>query len=221
MNIKVIIFDFDGTIADSLDTLVTITNRLAAEFGYKQTAPDELAQIRNLSSREIVMQSGISIFKLPFLLKRVKENLHNEIQHLTPIIGIKEALIQLKHEGNQLGILTSNSEENVRSFLKNQDMEELFSFVYSETTLFSKHKLIRKFMKRNFLSPEEIVYVGDETRDIESAKKINIKAIAVSWGFNSEEVLAKHKPDFLIQKPSELINIMRSLEKKAEKAHGF
>src|SRR4028118_962915 len=138
MNIKVIIFDFDGTIADSLDTLVTITNRLAAEFGYKQTAPDELAQIRNLSSREIVMQSGISIFKLPFLLKRVKENLHNEIQHLTPIIGIKEALIQLKHEGNQLGILTSNSEENVRSFLKNQDMEELFSFVYSETTLFSK-----------------------------------------------------------------------------------
>jgi phosphoglycolate phosphatase-like HAD superfamily hydrolase len=221
MNIKVIIFDFDGTIADTLDTLVTITNRLAVEFGHKQTAPEELAQLRNLSSREIVMQSGISIFKLPFLLKKIKENLHDEIQHLNPITGIKEALMQLKHEGNQLGILTSNSEENVRAFLKNQDMEELFSFVYSETTLFSKHKLIRKFMKRNFLSPEEIVYVGDETRDIESAKKINIKAIAVSWGFNSEEVLAKHKPDFLIQKPSELINVMRSLEKKAEKAHGF
>lgn len=214
-------FDFDGTLADTLDALVTITNRLALEFGYKPTAPEELAHIRNLSSREIVMQSGISIFKIPFLLKKIKSNLHNEIQYLNSIPGIKEALIQLKYEGNILGILTSNSEENVRIFLKNQGMEELFSFVYSETTLFSKHKIIRKFMKQNYLSSEEIVYVGDETRDIESSKKIPIKVIAVSWGFNSREVLAKHKPDFLIHKPSELIEVMGSLQKKAEKAHGF
>jgi phosphoglycolate phosphatase-like HAD superfamily hydrolase len=221
MTVKVIMFDFDGTLADTLDTLVTITNRLALEFGYKPTAPEELAQIRNLSSREIVMQSGISIFKIPFLLKKIKGNLHNEIQYLNSIPGIKEALIQLKYEGNILGILTSNSEENVRIFLKKQGMEELFSFVYSETTLFSKHKIIRKFMKENYLSSEEIVYVGDETRDIESSKKIPIKVIAVSWGFNSREVLAKHKPDFLIHKPSELIEVMGSLQKKAEKAHGF
>jgi HAD superfamily hydrolase (TIGR01549 family) len=167
------------------------------------------------------MQSGISIFKIPFLLKKIKENLHTEIKYLNPIPGIREALIQLKQEGNQLGILTSNSEENVRLFLKNQDMEELFSFVYSETTLFSKHKLIRKFMKRNFLSAEEIVYVGDETRDIESSKKINIKAIAVSWGFNSWEVLAKQKPDFLIDKPSELIEVMKLLQEKQKKLHRF
>ncbi|HEY9741482.1 MAG TPA: HAD hydrolase-like protein [Coleofasciculaceae cyanobacterium] len=221
MTVKVIMFDFDGTLADTLDTLVTITNRLALEFGYKPTAPEELAQIRNLSSREIVMQSGISIFKIPFLLKKIKGNLHNEIQYLNSIPGIKEALIQLKYEGNILGILTSNSEENVRIFLNKQGMEELFSFVYSETTLFSKHKIIRKFMKENYLSSEEIVYVGDETRDIESSKKIPIKVIAVSWGFNSREVLAKHKPDFLIHKPSELIEVMGSLQKKAEKAHGF
>jgi phosphoglycolate phosphatase-like HAD superfamily hydrolase len=221
MTVKVIMFDFDGTLADTLDTLVTITNRLALEFGYKPTAPEQLAQIRNLSSREIVMQSGISIFKIPFLLKKIKGNLHNEIQYLNSIPGIKEALIQLKYEGNILGILTSNSEENVRIFLNKQGMEELFSFVYSETTLFSKHKIIRKFMKENYLSSEEIVYVGDETRDIESSKKIPIKVIAVSWGFNSREVLAKHKPDFLIHKPSELIEVMGSLQKKAEKAHGF
>jgi phosphoglycolate phosphatase-like HAD superfamily hydrolase len=221
MTVKVIMFDFDGTLADTLDTLVTITNRLALEFGYKPTAPEELAQIRNLSSREIVMQSGISIFKIPFLLKKIKGNLHDEIQYLNSIPGIKEALIQLKYEGNILGILTSNSEENVRIFLNKQGMEELFSFVYSETTLFSKHRIIRKFMKENYLSSEEIVYVGDETRDIESSKKIPIKVIAVSWGFNSREVLAKHKPDFLIHKPSELIEVMGSLQKKAEKAHGF
>jgi len=213
MSVKVIIFDFDGTLADTLEALVIITNRLAVEFGYKQTAPEELAQIRNLSSREIVKQSGISIFKLPFLLKKVKLALHNDIQKLSPILGIKEALTNLKNEGNRLGILTSNSEENVSVFLRKHGLEDLFSFIYSGTSLFGKHKVIRKFMKQNNLNNEEVIYVGDETRDIESSKKINIKVIAVSWGFNSREALAKHNPDFLIHKPCELIEVIASLQK--------
>jgi phosphoglycolate phosphatase-like HAD superfamily hydrolase len=213
MSVKVIIFDFDGTLADTLDALVIITNRLAVEFGYKQTAPEELAQLRNLSSREIVKQSGISIFKLPFLLKQVKLALGNDIQKLNPILGIKEALTHLKNEGNSLGILTSNSEENVSVFLRNQGMEDLFSFIYSGTSLFGKHKVIRKLMKDNNLKTEEVIYVGDETRDIEASKRINIKVIAVSWGFNSREALAKHNPDFLIHKPYELIEVIASLQK--------
>lgn len=213
MSVKVIIFDFDGTLADTLDALVSITNRLAVEFGYKQTAPEELAQIRNLSSREIVEQSGISIFKIPFLLKKIKSALRNDIQELNPILGIKEALIKLKNKGTKLGILTSNSEENVKIFLTEHGMEELFSFIYSGTSLFGKHKVIRKFMKQNNLNSDEVIYVGDETRDIESSKKINIKVIAVSWGFNSGEALAKQKPDFLIHQPCELIEVMGSLQK--------
>lgn len=211
MTIKVIIFDFDGTLADTLDAVVRITNRLAVEFGYKPTAPEELAKIRNLSSREIIKQSGISIFKIPFLLNKLKTALRNEIQYLNTISGIKEALTTLKNQGNKLGILTSNSAENVSIFLAKHEMQDLFDFVYSENKLFSKHKVIRKFMHRNSLTPEEVIYVGDETRDIEASKKIAIKVIAVSWGFNSGEALAKSKPDFLIHQPSELIEVMGRL----------
>jgi phosphoglycolate phosphatase-like HAD superfamily hydrolase len=211
MSIKVIIFDFDGTLADTLDAVVRITNRLAIEFGYKPTAPEELAKIRNLSSREIINQSGISLFKIPFLLNKLKTALRNEIQYLNTITGIKEALIILKKEGNKLGILTSNSEENVKIFLEKHEMKELFDFIYSENKLFSKHKTLRKFINQNNLSKEEVIYVGDETRDIEASKKIAIKVIAVSWGFNTGEALAKSKPDFLIHKPSELIEVMGRL----------
>ncbi|HEY9725230.1 MAG TPA: HAD-IA family hydrolase [Chroococcales cyanobacterium] len=213
MTIKVIIFDFDGTLADTLDVLVRITNRLAIEFGYKPTAREELDRIRNMSSREIVARSGVSLFKIPFLLNRVKEDLREEIQHVHIVPGIKEALIQLKHEGHNLGILTSNSEENVRSVLKQNGMHELFSFVYSETTLFSKHRILKKFINKNHLKTEEVIYVGDETRDIEASKRIRIKVVAVSWGFNSREALAHYNPDFLIQHPSELIEVMSNLEK--------
>jgi HAD superfamily hydrolase (TIGR01549 family) len=214
MSVKVIIFDFDGTLADTFDALVSISNRLAIEFGYAPTTPEELPKVRNLSSREIVKQSGISVLKLPFLLKRVRESLHNEIQYLNPISDIKEALTQLINEGYFLGILTSNAEENVIPFLKKHGMQGLFSFISSETSLFRKDKSLKKLMKINNLSSEEVIYVGDETRDIEASKKINIKVIAVSWGFNSGEVLAKHNPDFLIHKPSELIEVLRSLQKR-------
>ena len=213
MSVKVIIFDFDGTLADTLDAIVHITNRLAKTYGYKKTEPEELAQIRNMSSREIVKQSNISVFKLPFLLRRVKLELQNDIQQIKPICGIKDSLIRLKKQGILLGILTSNSEENVKAFLEENDMKDLFSFVYSERTIFSKDKALKKFIKRNNLISEQVIYVGDETRDIEASKKINVRVVAVSWGFNSEEVLAKQNPDFLINKPSELVDVISSLKK--------
>jgi HAD superfamily hydrolase (TIGR01549 family) len=213
MSKKIIIFDFDGTLADTLDALVIISNRLALEFGYPPTTPEQLPKLRNLSSREILRQSGVSLFKIPFFLKKIREYLHQEILNLKTIAGIQEALVQLKHEGYSLGILTSNSEENVKLFLKKHGLQDLFTFIYSETSLFSKDKSIRKLMKKNNLTSEEIIYVGDETRDIEASKKIHIKVIAVTWGFNSGEVLAQHNPDFLIQEPSELIEVLGSLQK--------
>lgn len=212
MNTKVIIFDFDGTLADTFDALVMISNRLALEFGYPPTTPEKIPQLRNLSSREIIKKSGISLFKMPFLLRKVREYLHQEILNLKTIPGIQDALVQLNHEGYCLGILTSNSEENVKLFLKKHGMQDLFSFIYSENSLFSKDKSLFKLMKKNNFSSEEIIYVGDETRDIEASKKIQIKVIAVTWGFNSGEVLTKHNPDFLIEQPSELIEVLGSLQ---------
>ena len=212
MTKKVIMFDFDGTIADTLDAIVSITNRLAVEFGYKQTTQEELAQIQNLNSKEIIKQSGISIFKLPFLLRKVKAELNKEIQRVRPISGIKEALIELKNQGNRLGILTSNSSANVVAFLETNELEDLFDFIYSGKTLFGKSKVINNLLKQENIDPKTAIYVGDETRDIEAARKSHIKAIAVSWGFNSAEVLAKHNPDFLIHQPNQLIEVIGSLQ---------
>jgi HAD superfamily hydrolase (TIGR01549 family) len=213
MTNQVVIFDFDGTIADTLDAIVSITNRLALEFGYKPTTQAELTQLKNLNSKQIIKQSGISIFKLPFLIRKVKAELNKEIQRLRPISGIKQALITLKNQGNRLGILTSNSKENVVAFLETNGLQDLFDFIYSGKTIFGKSKVINNLLKQENINLEELIYVGDETRDIEAARKSHIKAIAVSWGFNSEEVLAEQNPDFLIHQPNELIEVIKSLQK--------
>ncbi len=210
MTQKVIIFDFDGTIADTVDALVSIANRFAVEFGYVQITPEELALLRNFTSREIIKYSGISLLKIPFLLKKVKGELKHKIQEFKPIPGIQEALIELQSQGYRLGIITSNSQENVTAFLKNNELDQLFDFIYSGVTIFGKTTIINNVLRQKQLKTHAVIYVGDETRDIEASKKANIKVIAVTWGFNSPEVLAKQNPDFLIHQPSELLAVIKS-----------
>ncbi|MEA5581313.1 HAD-IA family hydrolase [Nodularia harveyana UHCC-0300] len=209
MTPKVIIFDFDGTIADTVDALVTIANRLAVEFGYIQITPEELDLLKNFTPREIIKYSGISLFKIPFLLKKVKGELKEKIQELKPIAGIDAALIELHNQGYRLGIITSNSQENVTAFLKNNELEQFFDFIYSGVTIFGKTTIINNVLKQKKLNTQAVVYVGDEIRDIEASQKANIKVIAVTWGFNSPEALAKQNPDFLIHQPSELMEVMK------------
>lgn len=211
MTAKVIIFDFDGTLVNTIDVIVDITNRLALEFGYKQTTQVELNQLKNLSSREIVKQSGISILKLPFLIKKVRSELNKEIKNIRPICEIEDILSELSSSGHRLGIVTSNSKENIIEFIEKHEWQHLFDFVYSGTTLFGKSKVINNLIKQRELNREQIIYVGDETRDIEAARKSNVKAIAVAWGFNSPEVLAQQNPDFLVHRPQELLSAVMAL----------
>ncbi len=211
MKQKIIIFDFDGTIADSLEMLVTISNRLAVQFGYKQTSQIELARLKNLTSREIIKQSGISIFKVPFLLRKVKTEMSPEIKTLSLFAGMREVLIELDNIGHKLVIISSNSKSNILAFLEHNNLENIFYYIYSGTTVFGKDKVINKFTRQENIDIADVVYVGDETRDIEAAKKSNVVAIAVSWGFNTKEALAKQNPDFLIDQPQELINVLDSL----------
>lgn len=211
MTQKVIIFDFDGTIADTVDALVSIANRLAIEFGYIQITPEQLTLLKNLSSREIIKYSGVSLLKIPFLVKKVKAELKNKIQELKPIPGMKESLLELKNHGYQLGIITSNSKDNVTAFLKVNELDNLFDFIYSAVTIFGKTTIINNVLKQKQLKPQTVIYVGDETRDIEASKKANIKVIAVTWGFNSAEILSQQNPDFLIHQPSELLQVIKLL----------
>ena len=204
---KVIIFDFDGTLADTVDILLSITNRLSAEFGFKSATKEELAQLSNLNSWQILQYSGISIFKFPLLIRRLKAELHSEVPHIQLFPGIKEVLLELKKRGFQLGIITSNSKENVLGSLEKNGLQDTFTFIYSGST-FGKHKVINKWLRIENIHTEKVVYVGDEIRDIDAAKKTGIKVIAVGWGFNSQEALAAQNPDFLIERPQELIEIM-------------
>src|SRR3989344_7366651 len=160
-----ILFDFDGTIADSLEVLFSIYKRLSFEFGYPVI--QDKKELMNKSPAEFFAMLKIPKFKFPFVVRRVREEMRKELKSLCPIKGIKEELITLKDKYT-LGIVTSNSTENVKEFLKRNDIE-FFKFVLS-TGIFGKADTIKRIMAKQKLSGESVIYVGDEVRDIQAAR---------------------------------------------------
>ncbi len=207
--IKIVIFDFDGTLVDTFDLIFAITNRLSVEFGYKEAKKEEISEFEKLSPLKVINQSGISIFKVPFLLRRIRTEFQKEINNVSLFPGIKETLLALKFQGYKMGIITSNGQDNVASVLQNHNLL-VFDFMVSGITLFGKHRIIKKYLRSEKIQPEEMVYIGDETRDINAAKKAKIKVIAVTWGFNSREALSEYQPDALVDQPQELIEVINN-----------
>jgi len=204
---KHLIFDFDGTIVDSLGLLVKIYNQVCHNYSCLLVDINDKEELRKLKSQEILRRYKISFFKIPFLLIKVKKEFKRRILEVKIFEGISLVLKELKNKGFDLYILTSNSKENVEIFLKNNDLLNIFSFVYSSSNVFGKDKSIKKFLKFKNINLNECVYIGDETRDIEAMKRISLPIISASWGFNSKEALVKLHPDKIIDKPERLLDL--------------
>jgi len=206
-NSKLIIFDFDGTLADTLGALLRISNRLAPEFGYPHISDEQLENLKYLSSWEIIKLSKVALWKLPFLLKRVKEEFPGEVRNVKLFPGVIELLNTLKLQGYRLGIVSSNAEANIRSLLSQNQIEHLFDFVTTAAT-FGKGKAIGRQIKQYRCLKSDVIYIGDEIRDIQAARSIEIRIVAVGWGFNAPTALMARQPDLLITKPLALIHAL-------------
>ncbi len=202
-----VVFDFDGTIADTLSVVIKIANRFADHYGYHKIPLSDLPKLREKKPSAVLRHLGISIFKLPIVARKIRFEMNKEIVHLEATVDLRNTLVTLKESGCVLGILTTNSRENVMEFLKNNNLE-LFDFVYSGRAVFGKSRLLKKLMKVKTIPHDDPIYVGDEIRDIEAAKKAGIKVIGVSWGYNTRNALQKARPDHIVEGPEELQKII-------------
>jgi len=200
-------FDFDGTIVDSYDTMVEIFNQMAHELEIEPLSKEELRNLRDMTPKEVLKALGVPLIRLPGYLVTVRNEYIKHINTLHYIPGIEVILRELS-ANYHFSIITSNDEEAVSMFLQRHGIRELFNPIYSAANIFGKHKVIQKLMKERKLDAKTTIYVGDEVRDIEASKKVGIDIISVSWGLNSHEILAKHKPTYLIDKPEELNTIL-------------
>lgn len=206
---RLLVFDFDGTLVDSLAAAVGIFNRLADELGHKPIV--DVAAARSLSTRQFLKRHGVSFWRLPRLVRCYQAAVAEEAERLELFAGLTEAFAALRTHGVRLGVLSSNREDNIRRCLRANGAEEHFSFVVGYPKLFGKGKALRRILRAERLFREEVVYVGDEVRDVEAARKAGVGAASVTWGFHAEAILRASRPDHVVTEPRQLVELVRGM----------
>jgi phosphoglycolate phosphatase-like HAD superfamily hydrolase len=208
-----LVFDFDGTIADTFELVLNIFQEISGRIFSKE----EVRRSRDLSTKEILKELKIPVLKIPFFTKKARQHLGERILLARPFEGLSEILEELDKVGYRKVILTSNSRDNVTKFLHKYQLEDLFQEVWADIGIFSKVKAFRKLAKQENRELDQIVSIGDEIRDIEAAKKTGVISVAVTWGFDSKKLLQKTEPDFLVEQPEELRRVVKIIQKNNQK----
>lgn len=208
---KYIIFDFDGTIADTIDLAFNIYNGISHEYGCRQVSEEDREMLSKSRSRDLLKEYGISDLKLVRILLRMRKEMSNPAHVLKPVLNITDSLKDIKRQGFNMGILTSNSVTTVRAFLASNGLTDLIDFVYSGKSLFGKDKVLERLFEKEKIPRENVIYVGDETRDIEASKKAGVPVIAVTWGLNHKNVLSALDPDQVADTPGDISGCMQQI----------
>lgn len=205
---QTLVFDFDGTIADTLGETRRIFNQLAPDYGIRQVEEHELDHLRHLSLKQLLSHLKIPKRRVPALISRGTGLLRGSIERLPMIDGMPEVIVELRRHVGRLGILTSNATANVELFLNTHGLREPFDFISSTSKLTGKAKHLRAIRKTFSLRHEEMLYIGDELRDVKASQKAGIPVAAVTWGFNSRESLAAEKPSYLFDRPEDFLRLL-------------
>ncbi|RXI95523.1 HAD family hydrolase [Anaerobacillus alkaliphilus] len=206
--LKYIIFDFDGTLVDSKDFSIQVINQLAEKYQFNRLSQEQIEHLRKFPIAERCKAIGFPLYKIPFALIDFLLMYKKGTEQLSLFPGIRDLLEKLEEDFN-LAVISSNTEENITQALQNNEIENIDDILVA--SIFGKDKVIKQFLKKHSLKASEVLYVGDELRDILACKRAGIKIAWVSWGFDSIEVTEIEKPDYTAHQPMDLLSIAQSI----------
>ena len=193
---RLAIFDSDGTLADTLPWMRSIFNELATEHGFKRVEPHDYEQFRDLHGAALLRELGLPLWKLPQVMSSMRRRMSEHTGQLSLFPGISEVMQRLAVGGVQLAIVSSNSRENVERVLGMENAQLIAHFACG-VSMFGKTAKLRQMIRRSALPPAQVIYIGDEIRDAETAAKAGIAFGAVTWGQHSLEALRGQSPEEL------------------------
>lgn len=193
MKYKLVIFDFDGTLADSFPWFVGIFNQVADRYRFRRIDQSELDGLRGLDAKTMMKQLGVPWWKLPFIARHVRRLMAGDIHQIALFDGVSRLLEQLATDGVKLAVVSSNSYENVVRVLGPENTA-LISHFECGVSMFGKRSKFRQVLKQSGVASHETLCIGDEIRDIQAAKSAKLDSGAVTWGFAAAESLVAQAP---------------------------
>jgi len=178
---RLAIFDFDGTLADSLPWFRTIFQDLVAKFDLAPVSADELESLRGRSGREIIARLNMPMWKLPAISRDMRRRKLAAASQISLFDGVPELLAELKSLGVHTAIVSSDSEASVRQVLG--PAAALITRFDCGASLFGKHHKFKRVARQLGARASEVLCIGDELRDIDAALAAGMDSGAVAWGY--------------------------------------
>jgi phosphoglycolate phosphatase len=206
--IKYLLFDFDGTLADSKEVFISVFNQMATTYRFNKIDPGNIPALNAMPMKDRFSYLKVPLYKLPILTSKFLSLYQQNLPGIKLFDGIKELLSQLKERGYSVAVLSSNDKTNITRILADHQID--ITDVYCSRSLFGKDRLIKKFLTHYKLQAPEVIYVGDEHRDAVACQKMGVQMIWVKWGYDDPDV-NRPNPHHVAAKPKDILGILESM----------
>lgn len=205
MGYRLLIFDFDGTLADSAFWFAQTLNGVAKRYGFRQIDAAEMVELRGRPNREIVRRLNVPAWKTPFIAAHFRKLAAEAAPDLKLFPGVENMLRRLSAGGVKMAVVSSNSEATVRRVL-GPELAGMMADYGCGASVFGKARKFRAVIRRAGVSEADVLCVGDEVRDIEAARKAHLATGAVTWGYATPEILRAQRPSAVFETPGDILH---------------
>ncbi|MCX6757876.1 MAG: HAD hydrolase-like protein [Candidatus Nomurabacteria bacterium] len=193
---KIVLFDFDGVLVDTLLIYYGISKQVNSDMSL-----EEYKTFFEGNIHDAIRQDGS--------MRKPHKDFHREFEPFIREIKIpqilKDILNNLAHKYTLI-IVSSTPTNAIKQILKNERVENCFTDVLGADVHTSKIVKINSLLEEYKIEPKNVLFITDTLGDIREGEKCNVQSIAVSWGFHEKEVLEKGKPFAIIDNPIDLEN---------------
>lgn len=203
MKYQLVMFDFDGTLADSFAWAAGLVNQFADQYGFRRVDPAEHETLRVLDAKTLIQQLGVPMWKIPIMTAHVHRLMAREIDRIPLFEGIDRELRCIAEHGVRLAVVSSNAEQNVRRVLGPENAA-LIDYFECGAAVFGKAPKLKALVRRSGVPADQAILVGDEIRDADAARQAQVAFGAVAWGYTHYAALLAHGPDEQFDRVEEL-----------------
>ncbi|MBQ8146187.1 MAG: HAD family hydrolase [Clostridia bacterium] len=208
-----LIFDLDGTLADTMDDLKTAVNATLTRLGYETRTKFELLNFINNGSRELIRRSlPTAVQTEDFIIDSAHNMFFEEYEKCfcektRAYPGIYDALVQLKQKKFKLGVLSNKPDPFVRVIVSTLFGENTFDFVMGKSDFPHKPDPSSALFvaKEMGVKPQKCIFVGDSDIDMFTAENADMRSIGVQWGYRSTDLLLSAGANYIAESPTEMI----------------
>lgn len=183
MKYRLVIFDFDGTLADTVPWMISVADELADRHHFPRLSESDLEMLRGPQESSIPRLLKIPRWKLPLIVRDGRRMMTAKLGEIRLFPGVATLMQRLVSQGVRIAMVSSNSESNIRHLL-GPEIAGLMTAYECGASFFGKSRKLRRVIKKTGLAPHEILSVGDEMRDLAATLDVGLTFAGVSWGLS-------------------------------------